>query len=440
MTTALILAAGAGTRMNSELPKILHPLGGKAMVHHVIDLALSMDLNQAIVVVSPPLNPDQISAGRPIDMAIQERPLGTGDAVRAGLEKLANAQDDVLILSGDVPLLEGGTLAPLLSKRQDHPHDLLLLAMRLEDPHHYGRLITQEDRVETIVEYKDATLNQRALNLCNAGIYLIPAPVLRSLLPRLSDQNAAGEFYLTDLIALAKTEGFTSRYVETSAPETLNGINNRIELALAEKTLQNRWRQRFMKEGVTLIDPESVFFSYDTVIGKDTLIHPNVTFGPGVVMGANVTLYPFCHLEKCTIQNGAKIGPFAHLRTGTVIEEAAEVGNFVEMKETILGKKAKAKHLSYLGNTHVGERANIGAGTITCNYDGFSKSLTSIGAGAFIGSNTSLVAPVEVGEGAIVAAGSVITTPVPAHSLGIARHRQLNKEGWAKNFRKNKLK
>lgn len=435
MTTALILAAGMGTRMKSDLPKVLHQLGGKAMVHHVIDLTLSIKMKQVIVVASPHLTPEQILGGRTIDLTIQEKPLGTGDAVRAGLDALKSKDDDILILSGDVPLIEFETLAPLFNKRKDHPGDLLILAMSLPDPRHYGRLVTTGDVVDKIVEFKDATDDQKNLKLCNAGVYLIPSQILRNLLPRLSSQNAAGELYLTDIIALAKDQGLTSRYVETPSPQTLNGINNRAELAQAEKMLQHRWRQQMMLNGVTLIDPDSVFFAHDTIVGKDTVIHPNVTFAPGVSIATNVTIYPFCHLENCTLNTGAQVGPFAHLRTGANIGEQATVGNFVEIKDTTLGYKAKAKHLSYLGNAQIGDRANIGAGTITCNYNGFQKSTTQIGDRAFIGSNTSLVAPVNIGKGAIIAAGSVITDNVPENALGIARQTQSNKSTWATKFR-----
>lgn len=435
MTTALILAAGMGTRMKSDLPKVLHQLGGKAMVHHVIDLTLSMEMKQIIVVASPYLVPEQILGGRTIDLTIQEKPLGTGDAVRAGLDALKSEDDDILILSGDVPLIEFETLAPLFNKRKDYPEDLLILAMSLPDPRHYGRLVTTGDVVDKIVEFKDATDDQKNIKLCNAGVYLIPSQILRNLLPRLSSQNAAGELYLTDIIALAKDQGLTSRYVETPSPQTLNGINNRAELAQAEKMLQHRWRQQMMLNGVTLIDPDSVFFAHDTIVGKDTVIHPNVTFAPGVSIATNVTIYPFCHLENCTLNTGAQVGPFAHLRTGANIGEQATVGNFVEIKDTTLGYKAKAKHLSYLGNTQIGDRANIGAGTITCNYNGFQKSPTQIGDGAFIGSNTSLVAPVSIGKSAIIAAGSVITDNVPENALGIARQTQINKPTWATKFR-----
>lgn len=435
MTAALILAAGMGTRMNSNLPKVLHPLGGKAMVHHVIDLALSMDMERVVVIASPFLDQEKILAGRKIEIAVQKHANGTGDAVHTGMEALHDYEGDVLILSGDVPLIEFETLAPLFEKRSTCPNDPLVLAMRVADPRQYGRLITTGDRVEKIIEYKDATLEQRTINLCNAGVYLIPAQILRTILPLLTAQNTAGELYLTDVIELSQKQNLTPRYVETPYPETLNGINNRAELAQAEKIMQDRWRQRAMLSGVTLIDPQSVFFAHDTIIGKDTVIHPNVTFAPGVILGNEVTIYPFCHLEKCTLNNGVKVGPFAHLRTGTNLGENAVVGNFVEIKETTLGEKAKVKHLSYLGNAQIGDRANIGAGTITCNYDGFTKSKTHIENDAFIGSNTSLIAPVHIGEGAIVAAGSVITDDVPEHSLGIARQQQTNKTLWAKKFR-----
>lgn len=435
MTTAIILAAGMGTRMNSSVPKVLHPLGGKAMVHHVIDLAQNMRMDKVVVVASPYLDQQKLTSGRNIDIVIQETPKGTGDAVRVALDAIQDDSQDVLILSGDVPLIEFETLEPLLQKRQSCPNDLLVLAMRVEDPRQYGRLVTADDEVSQIVEYKDATQEQRDIKLCNAGVYLVPVKVLRTLIPQLEANNAAGELYLTDCVALSVKNGFKARFVETPAPETLNGVNNRVELAQAEKVLQQRWRQRMMLSGVTLLDPETVYFSHDTIIGKDTIVHPNVIFGPRVMIGNNVTILPHCHLQECVVNSEASIGPFAHLRTGAVIGEQAAVGNFVEIKDTTLGTKAKVKHLSYLGNTEVGARANIGAGTITCNYDGFNKSRTQIGDDAFVGSNTSLVAPVQIGEGAIVAAGSVITDNVPEHSLGIARQQQTNKPVWAKNFR-----
>ena len=435
MTTAIILAAGMGTRMNSSLPKVLHPLGGKAMVHHVIDLAQTMLMDKVVVVASPYLDQEKLKSGRAIDVVVQENPQGTGDAVRVALTAITDDSQDVLILSGDVPLIEFETLHPLFEKRQSCPDDLLVLAMRVDDPRQYGRLITQDDMVSQIVEYKDATQEQREITLCNAGVYLAPVKILRQLIPQLSADNAAGELYLTDCISLSQKNGFTARYVETPAPETLNGVNNRAELAQAEQIMQKRWRQRMMLSGVTLLDPDTVYFSHDTIVGKDTIIHPHVTFGPGVIVGNEVTILPFCHMERCAVNAGASVGPFAHLRVGAVIGEQAAVGNFVEIKDTTLGAKAKVKHLSYLGNAQIGARANIGAGTITCNYDGFNKSATVVGDDAFVGSNTSLVAPVHIGEGAIVAAGSVITDNVPEHSLGIARQQQTNKPVWAKNFR-----
>lgn len=435
MTTAIILAAGMGTRMNSSLPKVLHPLGGKAMVHHVIDLAQTMQMDQVVVVASPYLDQDKLISGRLIDVVVQENPQGTGDAVRVALDAIKDDTQDVLILSGDVPLIEFETLEPLFQKRKSCPDDLLILAMRVEDPRQYGRLVTDGDAVSQIVEFKDANPEQRDIKLCNAGVYLVPVKILRHLIPLLTSDNAAGELYLTDCVSLAEQNKFVARYVETPAPETLNGVNNRAELAKAEQIMQQRWRQRMMLSGVTLLDPDTVYFSHDTIVGKDTIIHPNVTFGPGVIIGNDVTILPFCHMEKCAVNAGASIGPFAHLRTGAVVGEQASVGNFVEIKDTILGTKAKVKHLSYLGNAQIGARANIGAGTITCNYDGFSKSQTIVGDDAFVGSNTSLVAPIHIGEGAIVAAGSVITDNVPEHSLGIARQQQTNKPVWAKNFR-----
>jgi bifunctional UDP-N-acetylglucosamine pyrophosphorylase/glucosamine-1-phosphate N-acetyltransferase len=299
-------------------------------------------------------------------------------------------------------------------------------------------VVNQENIVERIVEFKDASDSERNITLCNSGVYLLKASLLKSLLEKITPDNEAGEYYLTDIVALAKENGVCTRVIEGPAEELL-GINTRVELAAAEQVLQNRWRHKWMLKGVTLQDPESVFFCHDTILGQDVVIGAHVTFGSGVVIEDHVQILPYCHMEGVTLRRGACVGPFAHLRSGTEVGEKAIIGNFVEVKNSILAPGAKAKHLSYLGNAQIGERANIGAGTITCNYNGYVKAQTTIGAYAFIGSNSSLVAPVSIGERAIVAAGSVITKDVPADSLGIQRTPQQNKENWAIGFRNQQV-
>lgn len=436
----IILAAGQGTRMKSSLPKILHPLGGKAMVHHVIDVALSLDPSQVIVVVSPTLDQDRVRGGRDIDVVIQEEPLGTGDAVKSALSRLSPEVEDVLVLCGDVPLIIAEDLKHFIAGRRHNAKDILMLAMDLDNPRQYGRLITQRDSVQSIVEYKDLTPEQRGIHLCNSGIYMVPRLILGKILECLKADNAAQEYYLTDIVAHAGDHGVETRYVLAQEPETLHGINNRIELSMAELSFQERWRRHHMLEGVTLLDPSTTYFSHDTIIGKDTIVYPNVVFGSGVIIGENAVVYPGCFLVNSTLGNSTKVGPYAHLREGTILDEAAEVGNFVECKKTYFAPKAKAKHLSYLGDTQVGQGANVGAGTITCNYDGFKKSQTIIEEGAFIGSNSALVAPVRIGKGAMVSAGSTVTKDVPSGALAVARSRQENKLDWSTRFRSRFLK
>lgn len=439
-TAVVILAAGQGTRMKSSLPKILHPLGGKAMVHHVIDVTKQISPGQTIVVVSPHLDADLVKGGRPIDLAVQHNPLGTGDAVKAALSLIADEIQDVLILCGDAPLIQMEDLQCLLEGRKTDRTEILMLAMDLDDPRQYGRLKTTGLIVENIIEFKDLKSDEKNIQLCNSGVYLVPRDVLTNALEKLEANNTAGEYYLTDIIAHAKNTGVQTRYLLSQAPDTLNGINNRVELAQATQHLQQRWRQNHMLAGVTLMDPASVTFSHDTIIGTDTVIYPNVFIGPEVVIGSSVTLYPGCFLMKSTLGDGTKVGPYAHLRDGTVLDSQAEIGNFVECKKSHFGPGAKAKHLSYIGDATVGKKANIGAGTITCNYDGFKKSKTIIGNGAFIGSNSALVAPVVVGDNAIVSAGSVITHDVPEGALAIARSHQENKSNWATKFREASAK
>lgn len=436
MLSVIVLAAGQGTRMVSATPKILHPIGGKPIVHHVLDTALKLNPKEVVVVVSPHLQEASVAENRPIKVAIQEEPRGTGDAVRAGLEQLGQSEGNVLILCGDVPLIQEEELRALLCQRQSHPKDsITVVGMRLDNPRQYGRIVAEEEKLIRIVEYKDATEAERQISLCNTGIILTSIATLKKLLPQLTCHNVAQEYYLTDIIALAQSHQIGSYVVEGKNPDLFHGINNRAELAQTERHYQENLRHKMMLSGVTLLDPETVYFSHDTVVGKDTVIYPNVFFGGNVVVGENVTIYPNCHLVNTRLGNQTKVGPFAHLREHTVLEDKAEIGNFVEVKKSKLEYAAKAKHLAYLGDAIVGTKANIGAGVITCNYDGFSKHETQIGAGAFVGSNCALVAPISIGKEAIVGAGSIITEDVPDYALGIARGKQQVILNWAMSFR-----
>jgi len=340
---------------------------------------------------------------------------------------------DVAVLYADNPLITEETMLALLDMRAQPGVDLALLAMRPMDSGHYGRVVSEEDRVQRIVEWKDATDEERAIGLCNAGVLCADGRNLERWLSQITPENAQGEFYLTDVVALAARESIV-RHVE--APEAeLAGINSRSELARAEAELQRRLRRDAMDQGVTLVAPETVFFSVDTVISTDVLIEPNVVFGPGVRIETGAVIRAFSHLEGCSVGEGAIIGPYARLRPGTVCGAGAHVGNFVELKATVLEEGAKANHLTYLGDARVGARTNVGAGTITCNYDGYGKYRTDIGAGVFVGSNAVLVAPLTVGDGAVIAAGSVLTDGVPSEALAFGRARQENKDGRAPGLR-----
>jgi len=434
---AVILAAGKGTRMKSDLHKVLHPIAGKPMLLHLLDSVEALDATRKVVIVGS--GKDQLEAavaGTGCTIAVQEPQLGTGHAVQQAEDALAGFDGDVLILYGDVPFVPAGTMRAMLDRlgQADQPA-VVVLGFEPADGLHYGRVIASADgRIEKMVEFKDATPAERDCRLCNSGLMAVRSQDLFALLARVGKDNAAGEYYLVDIVNIAIADG-RSCAVITTDPFDVAGINSRAELAEMEGQWQARRRQRAMAEGATLVAPETVWFSHDTRIGRDVLIEPNVFFGPGVSIADSVTIRGFSHIEGATIASGAEVGPFARLRPGAVLEEKAKVGNFVEMKKARLGKGAKASHLTYLGDADVGEGANIGAGTITCNYDGFLKYRTEIGAGAFIGSNSALVAPVSIGEGAIVAAGSVVTADVHADALAIARGSQEMKPNWARRFR-----
>lgn len=440
MAAIIILAAGQGKRMLSDLPKVMHPIGGKALVHHVMDTASALqgaELNaQIVVVLSPSLSEQTVKGDRSVITAIQEKPLGTGDAVKVGLNALRKTPETVLVLCGDTPLIEADSLAYVLKQHLAYPSpNITVVGMRPNKPGSYGRIVVNElGQIDRIVEYRDATPEELSITLCNSGIIVADGSLLQGLISKLTPQNQAGEYYLTDIVSLAKDEGISSWVVELPA-DTLQGINTRVDLAEAEAVMQRRWRRRFMEQGVTLTDPASVFFCHDTQIGRDVTIGPNVTFGLGVKIKDRVRILPNCHIEQAVLGHDVTIGPFAHLRDGVELGNHVSIGNFVELKSTSMGSNAKAKHLAYLGNARIGENVNIGAGTITCNHNGFVKSQTDIGDNAYIGSNSCLVAPVTIGSGAIVAAGSVVNDDVPEDALAIARERQENKLKWAAEFR-----
>jgi bifunctional UDP-N-acetylglucosamine pyrophosphorylase/glucosamine-1-phosphate N-acetyltransferase len=437
---AIILAAGNGTRMKSALPKVMHPVAGRPMIGHLMDALQPLSPAAAIVVVGPRMEVvARIVA--PAESVVQDPPLGTGDAVRAAFRALngrlapEGGIDQVLVLYGDTPLLTTETLSRLLAERRRTSAAILVSGMRPADPGPYGRFVLASDgTLERIVEAADASPEEQALGLVNGGIMVIEARHLGELLDALDHDNAKGEFYLTDIVRLARRKGLVCRTVELPTEE-LVGINTRAELAEAEALMQCRLRRAAMDAGVTLVAPETVFLCADTQLGRDAVVEPNVTFGPGVTVGEGARIRSFSHLEGAAVGAGAQVGPFARLRPGAVLEEEVHVGNFVEVKAARLGTGAKANHLTYIGDAEVGAHTNVGAGTITCNYDGVNKFRTIIGERAFIGSNTALVAPVKVGDGAIIAAGSVITRDVPADALSLARGQQVDKPGRAAEIR-----
>lgn len=428
-TTAVLLAAGLGTRMKSALPKALHPIAGRPMLQHLI--ASCMEVFDRVVVVAGPGMDVLARAAAPHPVVVQTERLGTAHAALQAAERFGDG--DVAVLYADNPLIRPATLRRLLERRRSGDAALALLAMRPADPGRYGRVLMHGDAVERIVEWADATEAERAVGLCNAGVLCAPAAdMLRWL--RAVQPSAGGEFYLTDCVALARGEG--GRVVAVEAPaEELRGINSRAELAEAEATVQGWLRRAAMDGGATLTAPETVFLSADTALAPDVVVQPHVVFGPGVSVASGAEIRAFSHLEGCTVGPGALIGPYARLRPSTVVGPGAHVGNFVELKATQLGAGAKANHLSYLGDSAIGPGTNIGAGTITCNYDGFAKHRTTIGAGVFVGTSAVLVAPVTLGDGSFVAAGSVVTADVAPDAMAFGRAQQVEKPGRAAAFR-----
>lgn len=435
MSTALIiLAAGKGTRMKSDLPKVLHPIAGVPMLIHAIAAGSVLEPSRIVVVAGHGAKAvgDAAEAYQPaIQIALQSDQLGTAHAVAQAAPLLEGFDGDAMVLYGDTPFIRPETLARMQEARKTH--DVVVLGFEAADPGRYGRLVMTGDTLNAIVEFKDADDEVRAITFCNSGVISADSKTLFSLIEAVDNANASEEYYLTDIIAIARARGLTATAVACDQAETM-GINSRAELALAEAAFQARARSEALENGTTMPAPETVHFAHDTHVGRDTVIEQNVVFGPGVTIETGAHIRAFSHLEGCHVSRGATIGPYARLRPGTEVAEDARIGNFVEVKNAILHEGAKVNHLSYVGDAEVGEAANIGAGTITCNYDGVMKHRTSIGARAFIGSNTMLVAPVSVGNDAMTATGSVITKDVPDSDLAIARAKQINKPGLARKL------
>jgi bifunctional UDP-N-acetylglucosamine pyrophosphorylase/glucosamine-1-phosphate N-acetyltransferase len=437
LRAAVILAAGQGTRMKSPTPKVLHKVGGRAMLDRAIDAAVELGCDRIVVVVgahSPQVGEHVARRLGPEAIAVQDPPLGTGHAVLAARGALEGFSGDVVVTYADCPLLSAAAIEPLFDLH-DTGADLAVLGFEAKDPSAYGRLILGQDGdLRRIVEAKDATDEERAVRACNSGVLAADASLLFDLLSHVGNANAKGEYYLTDVVGLAVDRGLLA--LTTFAPEdAVLGVNAQAELAAAEAAFQAQRRAALMTDGVTMSAPDTVHLAYDTQIEGGAVIEPYVVFGPGVTVRAGAVIRAFSHLEGAVVRPGAIVGPYARLRPGADIGERAHIGNFVEVKNVAVGEGAKANHLTYLGDGTVGPRANIGAGTIFCNYDGFDKLQTHIGADAFIGSDTALVAPVRVGDGAFTATGSVITEDVEPNALAIARGRQVNKSGWAEAFR-----
>ena len=434
---AVILAAGKGTRMKSDLHKVLHPVGGRPMLAHLLASVGGLGAARTVVVVgSGREQVEPLVAAHGGEVVVQDPQLGTAHAVQQAEAALAGFDGDILILYGDAPLVEAETMQRMLERlgAGDRPA-VVVVGFRPFDALNYGRIVADADgTIRKMVEYKDASAAERAIDLCNSGLMAVRSEALWTLLAEVGNDNAAGEYYLPDIVMRAAEAGQKSAVIETD-PDQVAGVNSRAELAEIERLWQGRRRLQAMADGVTLIAPETVWFAHDTRIGRDSVVEQNVVFGPGVTIGEGVRIRAFSHVEGASIAEGAEIGPYARLRPGAEIGESAKVGNFVEIKKARLARGAKANHLSYIGDAEIGEGANIGAGTITCNYDGFFKYRTIVADGAFIGSNSALVAPVRIGANAIVGAGSVITADVEEGALALARGTQQIKPGWASRFR-----
>ena len=435
----IVLAAGMGTRMRSKLPKVLHKAAGRTLVGHVVCAARDLGAKEIIAVVgdaAAAIEAEVKSHAKQARTAIQSPARGTGDAVSRAMPLLDHFKGTVLVLFGADPLMRQETLATM-TRTIEQGSRLAVLGFYADDPAGYGRLLTTSDGagVLAIREHADCSPAERQIKLCNSGVMAFDSDLLRELLPQIGNDNAKGEFYLTDIVALANGAG--EKVALVTCPENeIQGVNTRAELAAVEAEFQRRYRLKAMEQGATLIGPETVFLSADTMIGTDVIIEPHVVIGDNVKIGNDVIIHSFCHIENAVIGDEVELGPYARIRPGTELAKQVKIGNFVEIKNASLEQGAKVNHLSYVGDARVGEKANVGAGTITCNYDGYFKHRTDIGAGAFIGSNSALVAPVRIGDGAYVGSGSVVTKDVEAGALAVARGRQENREGWADRYNK----
>jgi len=432
---AIVLAAGKGTRMKSARHKVLHEIAGRPMIEHLLASLAELAPAQTVVVVGNGREQLQAQLGKRAELVVQEPQLGTGHAVQQAEGALGGFDGDVLVLYGDVPFVTADTMRAMIERlhESDAP-EAVVLGFEPDDALQYGRVIAEDGRIAKMVEFKDASEEERACRLCNSGLLAARGAALFELLGKVGNDNAQGEYYLPDIVNIAIAEGRNCAVITTADPDEVAGINSRGELAAAEARWQAVRREQAMADGATLTAPETVFFSFDTQLGCDVTVEPNVVFGPGVSVADNVTIRAFSHLEGATLAEDVVIGPYARLRPGSVLEQGSRVGNFVEMKKAVLGAGAKANHLTYLGDATVGAGANIGAGTITCNYDGYFKHLTEIGPRAFVGSNSALIAPVKIGADAIVAAGSAVSRDVADGELRMVRAEQLVKPGWADRF------
>ncbi len=433
---AIVLAAGEGTRMKSAMPKVLHKVAGRSMLANAIAAVAGASIERIAVVVGPnreDVAAEAVKAAPASETFVQVERLGTAHAVLAARPALDKGCDDLLIVFADTPLIQPATFLALRAALADGA-SVAVLGFEARDPTGYGRLLIDDKGLAAIREHKDASADERAVTLCNAGLMAIDGRLAPSILDAIRPNNAQNEFYLTDAVSIARARGLRAAVVRAPEEEVM-GVNDRVQLAAAEAVAQWRLRDKAMRDGVTMIAPETVFMSFDTRIGRDTIIEPNVIFGPGVTIGEGVVVRAFSHFDSASVADRSAVGPFARLRPGARIDVGAKIGNFVEIKSAHIGPGSAVSHLSYIGDATVGAKANIGAGTITCNYDGFDKARTEIGAGAFIGSNSALVAPVRIGEGAYVGSGSVITKDVEADALAVGRGRQFEKSGWARAFR-----
>ncbi|WP_368183984.1 bifunctional UDP-N-acetylglucosamine diphosphorylase/glucosamine-1-phosphate N-acetyltransferase GlmU [Aestuariibius sp. HNIBRBA575] len=433
-TSLIILAAGQGTRMNSDLPKVLHKVAGAPLLVHAMRAGAALEPERTVIVTGH--GADAVAkAAMDFDpdaqVVLQDEQLGTGHAVAQAREALADVTGDAIVLYGDTPFIQPETLTAMAAARMYS--DVVVLGFDAADPGRYGRLITDGQTLTKIVEFKDATETERAITLCNSGVISADAKVLFDLIDAVGNDNAAGEYYLTDIVEIARSRGLSASVVRCDEAETL-GVNTRAQLAQAEAAFQSRARAEALENGVNMTAPETVFFGFDTYLGRDSIIEPNVVFGPDVTVESGVEIRAFSHLEGCHVSRGSVVGPYARLRPGAELAEHVKIGNFVEVKNAQIADGAKVNHLSYVGDASIGKATNVGAGVITCNYDGVFKHRTTIGENVFVGSNTMLVAPVTLGDGSMTASGSVITSDVPAEALAVARARQANKPGLARRM------